>query len=425
MTVRDLFAHRSGLSGNAGNDLEALGFTRDEIMRRLRYLKPASSFRSTYAYSNFGITQGALAAAKAAGLSWEDAAEARLYKRLGMASTSSRHSDFLARTNRASLHVRFNGAWTALATRDPDGQSPAGGVSSTVRDLAQWMRLELANGRLAGEPLIDEDAIGQTHAPLMDRGNHPMSGVPAFYGLGWNVEYPQLRHRLGPCRRVQPGRPHGGEPRSISRARHRRPDERVSDRRARRDRRQVSGEGHGRRHRRATGWASGMPLFASLFGPAIEAARKTYAHRPADASPALPLSAYAGTYANAYLGTVSRGRSRRRVDAQARPQWSAVVHADALRPRPLHLLSLCRDAGSGGRGDLRDRSREKGAAPDAATISTRAGRGSCRARETELRCPYRERRDDANTTITAEVAEARRAAENLLSGCLRALRTLR
>jgi Domain of unknown function (DUF3471) len=42
-----------------------------------------------------------------------------------------------------------------------------------------------------------------------------------------------------------------------------------------------------------------------LFGPAIKAAKKTYKHPPADASPALALSAYVGTYTNAYLGTVS------------------------------------------------------------------------------------------------------------------------
>ena len=57
VTIRDLFAHRSGLSGNAGNDLEGLGFTREEILLRLRHLKPASSFRSTY--SNFGLTGAA------------------------------------------------------------------------------------------------------------------------------------------------------------------------------------------------------------------------------------------------------------------------------------------------------------------------------------------------------------------------------
>jgi CubicO group peptidase (beta-lactamase class C family) len=304
VTVRDLFAHRSGLSSNAGNDLEALGFTRDEIMRRLRYLKPASSFRATYAYSNFGITQGALAAAKAAGLSWEDAAEARLYKRLGMASTSSRHSDFLARANRASLHSRFNRAWTALATRDPDAQSPAGGVSSTARDLAEWMRLELAKGRYAGAPLIDEDAIAQTHAPHTDRGSHPVSGVPAFYGLGWNVEYRSYgtvwghagafsqgartvaslvpSHQLGIV--VLTNAFPTGVPEGIS-------DRFLEN---------VMGGDTGR------DWLGEWnAFFGSLFGPAIEAAKKTYAQRPPDASPALPLSTYAGTYANAYLGTVS------------------------------------------------------------------------------------------------------------------------
>jgi CubicO group peptidase (beta-lactamase class C family) len=62
VTVR-VFVHRSGLSGNAGNDLEGLGFSRDEILSRLRYLKPTSSFRAGYAYSNFGLTEGAVAAA--------------------------------------------------------------------------------------------------------------------------------------------------------------------------------------------------------------------------------------------------------------------------------------------------------------------------------------------------------------------------
>lgn len=79
VTVRDLFAHRSGLSDNAGNDLEGLGFDRDTILHRLRYLKPASSFRSAYAYSNFGLTEGAVAAAKPTGKPWEEVSNERLY----------------------------------------------------------------------------------------------------------------------------------------------------------------------------------------------------------------------------------------------------------------------------------------------------------------------------------------------------------
>ena len=64
ITVRDMYAHRSGLPDHAGDLLEDLGFTRAEILFRLRYQRPDSSFRSHYAYTNFGMTEGAVAAVK-------------------------------------------------------------------------------------------------------------------------------------------------------------------------------------------------------------------------------------------------------------------------------------------------------------------------------------------------------------------------
>ena len=85
VTVRDLFAHRSGLPGNVGDDIEELGFTQGEILHRLRLAKPAYSFRNGYSYSNFGLTEAAVAAARFSGRSWEEAAEEKLYRPLGMA----------------------------------------------------------------------------------------------------------------------------------------------------------------------------------------------------------------------------------------------------------------------------------------------------------------------------------------------------
>src|SRR6476469_393203 len=56
ITVRDMYAHRSGLPDHAGDLLEDIGFTRSEILFRLRYQRPDSSFRSHDAYTNFGMT---------------------------------------------------------------------------------------------------------------------------------------------------------------------------------------------------------------------------------------------------------------------------------------------------------------------------------------------------------------------------------
>jgi CubicO group peptidase (beta-lactamase class C family) len=191
ITIRDMYAHRSGLPEHAGDLLEDLGFTRAEILHRLRYQHPGSSFRSHYAYTNFGVTEGGIAAAKAYGLEWEDASKQKVYNPLGMTSTSSRYADFVARKNKALGHVLVNGKWVQKFKRDPDPESPAGGVSSSVNDLAKWMRLQLANGKFDGKQIVDEKALAETHHPHMLTGFSPFTGLPGFYGLGWNVSYDQ------------------------------------------------------------------------------------------------------------------------------------------------------------------------------------------------------------------------------------------
>jgi CubicO group peptidase (beta-lactamase class C family)/pimeloyl-ACP methyl ester carboxylesterase len=197
ITIRDMYAHRSGLPEHAGDLLEDLGFARAEILHRLRYQHPGSSFRSHYAYTNFGMTEGGIAAAKAYGLGWEEASKQKLYNPLGMNSTSSRYADFMARTNKALGHVLVNGKWVQEFKRDPDAQSPTGGVSSSVNDLAKWLRLQLGNGKFDGKQVVDNDALAETHHPHMLTGFNPFTRLPTFYGLGWNVSYdPEGRLRL-------------------------------------------------------------------------------------------------------------------------------------------------------------------------------------------------------------------------------------
>ena len=155
VSVADLFAHRSGLHDHAGDLLEDLGFDREEVLHRLRYLEPAYSFREGYEYTNFGLTAAAVAVADVAGQTWEDLSAERLYQPLGMTHTSSRFADYMAEPNRAVPHVKDGDTWVVTPMqREPDAQSPAGGVSSNARELAQWMRLQLGQGSFEGQQLI-------------------------------------------------------------------------------------------------------------------------------------------------------------------------------------------------------------------------------------------------------------------------------
>src|SRR5262249_32104437 len=94
VTFRDMLFHRSGLADHAGGLLEDIGYGREEVLFRLRYEKPASSFRSTHAYTNFGFTESGVAGAMAAKTNWEDLAAKKLFEPLGMTSSSYRYADF-------------------------------------------------------------------------------------------------------------------------------------------------------------------------------------------------------------------------------------------------------------------------------------------------------------------------------------------
>jgi CubicO group peptidase (beta-lactamase class C family) len=188
LMIGDFYAHRSGLGGDAGGDLERIGYDRDAIVERLRFLDLASSPRTTYAYSNMGMTVGGLAAAAAIGMTWEDASAKLLYEPLGMTRTSSRYADFQAASNRAALHVRLGDAWEPKFTFNPNAQAPAGGVSSTANDMARWLRLLLGDGTVDGRALIPAAALQEARKPRMSLGPSPVTGGPNFYGYGWIIE---------------------------------------------------------------------------------------------------------------------------------------------------------------------------------------------------------------------------------------------
>jgi CubicO group peptidase (beta-lactamase class C family) len=301
VTLRDCFSHRTGMYGTAGDDLESIGFSRDEIIQRMRYLDLTGQFRQTYSYSNFGLTLGGEAAANAVGLTWEDLCDQRLYGPLGMASSSSRYADFVAQQNRAELHIQSNGAWVQMLERHPDPQSPAGGASSNIIDMGQWVRMVLGDGSIDGIELIAPDVLLDTHTPQIVSNIDPATGRANFYGLGWVVTYDAtgriyvshagafsvgartLIHLLPEeqlgivvlCNAFPTG-----VPEAIAYSFY-----------------DLVHQGTVSRDWLAF-WNETFNGLVSAY-PALIAA---YATPPADAEPALPLAAYAGTYANDYFG---------------------------------------------------------------------------------------------------------------------------
>src|SRR3954453_12194745 len=90
MTVRDLLVHRSGLGLGAGDLLwwPASTYDRKEIVRRLRYIPLATSFRSAYAYDNVLYLVAGEVIEAVSGTSWEDFVATRILARVGMTTSN-------------------------------------------------------------------------------------------------------------------------------------------------------------------------------------------------------------------------------------------------------------------------------------------------------------------------------------------------
>ena len=187
VTIGDPYAHRSGLPDHAGDDLEYLDYPRVDVLKRLRYL-PLAPFRASYAYTNFGLTAAAEAVAVASQLDWATLSDRALYLPLGMNRTSSRFEDFSNRDNHAVNHTMVDGKYQPRYQREPDEQSPAGGVSSSANDMAKWMAMVLANGMHEGKPLIDKAALLEALRPqvISTPPSNPAERT-GFYGYGMNV----------------------------------------------------------------------------------------------------------------------------------------------------------------------------------------------------------------------------------------------
>lgn len=205
ITIRDLLVHRSGLGLGAG-DLMFVPRTsrsRADTVRSLRYIKPATSFRSGYAYDNLLYVVAGQLIEEVSGQTWEAFVRERVLKPAGMRTSTTEDAARFATENRVQPHARMDGGFRGIGRQEVLDErqglganaAPAGGVSSSANDMGRWLSIQLARGALPeGGRLYSEDASRQMWLPqvLVPITPYPApiaEATPQFsaYSLGWSV----------------------------------------------------------------------------------------------------------------------------------------------------------------------------------------------------------------------------------------------
>jgi CubicO group peptidase (beta-lactamase class C family) len=198
MTIRDLLTHRSGMGLGEGDLLfwPHSTYTREEVIYKLRFMKPASSFRSHYAYDNLlYMTAGQIIPA-VTGVAWDDYIRQRIFAPLGMNHSNVSNAAIKPEDNVAFPHSRIDEKLQVIHFEVLDNAAPAGAINSCAADMAKWVQLQLnrgkftdRDGRLFSEAQSREMWSPQTILPINDPPA-PLAGLKANfadYALGWGL----------------------------------------------------------------------------------------------------------------------------------------------------------------------------------------------------------------------------------------------
>jgi CubicO group peptidase (beta-lactamase class C family) len=193
ITLRDIVSHRSGI-GRHDELWDLTDMSRDELLRRVISVPPARPIRTGYIYNNLMFVAAGEAVAAAAKTSWEDFIRTRIFAPLGMAHSRISYAEWTT-ADHASSHS-WNGDTQQVAARtfaNYDVLAPAGTIKSSARDMAQWLRFQLAGGVIDGKRLVSQAALDETHMPQLvirrdaeSRETSPETNVSS-YAMGWNV----------------------------------------------------------------------------------------------------------------------------------------------------------------------------------------------------------------------------------------------
>jgi CubicO group peptidase (beta-lactamase class C family) len=192
LTIRDIVSHRSGLDTFSGDLLwYDTTYPTDEILRRIRYLKPVSDFRTRYGYQNLMFITAGRVVEKVSGMKWPDFVRTRILNPLGMNRTTTSVRDM--KDNFAMPHNESGGKLRALPVGFLDDAIGAVRLNSSVADLSKWIRLQLGRGTFEGKQIFSRQQSWEmwqpnTLQPISENAskNNPTRHFVA-YGMGWGM----------------------------------------------------------------------------------------------------------------------------------------------------------------------------------------------------------------------------------------------
>ncbi|MEJ5995186.1 serine hydrolase [Pedobacter sp. Du54] len=201
ITIRDLMAHRTGLTRYDYSWVLFNTSNRDSIIARVKYMAPAAGVRQKWFYNNFMyLVQGRIVE-KISGKTWEQNIKEKFFDPLEMTRSTTDFKTFISDSDVALPYVTIKDSVIhKIDYYNINGMGPAGSINSSVNDMANWLKVWISGGYYKKKEILPSSYVGEAaSAQMVMAGGLPNQHKDVFfanYGLGWMLESYRGHYRV-------------------------------------------------------------------------------------------------------------------------------------------------------------------------------------------------------------------------------------
>ena len=183
VTLRDMLAHRTGITRHDGMWYQQDSLTRKDIFDRLKYLKPEIPLRQGFLYNNLMYAAVGYIIELISGKTWEEFVREKIFEPLEMHNTVY---------TIAEMVQQFDVGVPFTEKRDSDeiyqipyyeeieAVAPAGAIISNIEDISHWLIALMNEGKYGDQQVLPSEILNATLEPAIAQ----MNVLGKAYGWG-------------------------------------------------------------------------------------------------------------------------------------------------------------------------------------------------------------------------------------------------
>ncbi len=174
VTLRDMLAHRTGITRHDGMWYQQDSLTRQDIFARLQYLKPELPLRQAFLYNNLMYAAVGYIIELISGQTWEEFVRERIFQPLEMDSTFYTITEMIQQSDYGVpfTEKRENEEIYQIPYYEEIGAvAPAGAIISNIEDISHWLIALMNNGKYEEQQVISPEVLKATLEPAIAKPN--------------------------------------------------------------------------------------------------------------------------------------------------------------------------------------------------------------------------------------------------------------